>query len=199
MRDLTIRSCIYGGSGILVALAVAVAGFAAWELLSIQDLTTKPTRLSTQAARVSAITLNTELMRRTATTYRLTSEEKRIDEFKAASSRTSQLLTEAFANSLSEDRKRTYASLQEAVKSLSQKFDLLTGANAEMLAAKANLFKGGDELTAASNKVADALTSSGKEMLASHVQAAIFLVRIANWRFLATNDPKGVATFKTNV
>jgi hypothetical protein len=30
------------------------------------------------------------------------------------------------------------------------------------------------------------------------VETAVLLVRVANWRFLATLDPKGMATFETN-
>ncbi|MCJ2064691.1 hypothetical protein MKK63_18515 [Methylobacterium sp. J-088] len=52
-----------------------------------------------------------------------------------------------------------------------------------MAEAKGRLFTGGDALTAATNTL----------------ESAVLLVRVANWRFLATFDPNGPATFAKNV
>jgi methyl-accepting chemotaxis protein len=48
-------------------------------------------------------------------------------------------------------------------------------------------------------KFVDAAEKTSVAADAAALEAKVLLVRIANWRFLATRDPKGPATFKTNV
>ena len=68
--------------------------------------------------------------------------------------------------------------------------------------ARARLFSGGDELTAATNRLVTAARATHDQAVseaAASVESAVLLVRVANWRFLATNDPKGTAKFTANV
>ena len=48
-------------------------------------------------------------------------------------------------------------------------------------------------------KFVDAADKTAFAQAATALEAKVLLVRVANWRLLATRDPKGVATFKTNV
>ena len=70
------------------------------------------------------------------------------------------------------------------------------------LAGREALFSGGDLLTAATKKFVDAARDDGDHAVvqgAANLETAVLLTRIANWRFLATLDPKGVANFSANV
>jgi methyl-accepting chemotaxis protein len=63
------------------------------------------------------------------------------------------------------------------------------------------LFGIGDEVTAATNRlVAAARAGNDSDILtaAQTAESAVLLVRVANWRFLATHDAKGPATFVTS-
>src|SRR5260370_8250829 len=68
--------------------------------------------------------------------------------------------------------------------------------------ARAKLVAVGEELTAPADRLIDAAQASRDAALmeaAAEVEGATLRVRVANWRFIATNDPKGPATFKANV
>jgi methyl-accepting chemotaxis protein len=197
--QLTIRSRIYGGSSILVALSLGIAGFAVWQIISIETLTGRLGNLSAQNGRVLNTGITTEVMRRIATVYRLDPDPKRIDEFRASDSKARQLVIDSIANSVSEERKQVYRKIQSSLSELGPKFDSLVKSIVETGAAKTNLFKGEDDLTASSGKLSDSMRAAGYDALAGRTDAAILLVRVANWRFLATNDANGPATFKTNV
>ena len=71
----------------------------------------------------------------------------------------------------------------------------------QMQNARAKLFSGGDQMSADLGKLVTAARLSGSgevDTAARTVEAAVLLTRVANWRFLATNDPKGPTNFKTN-
>ena len=66
----------------------------------------------------------------------------------------------------------------------------------EKLSADGNeLEAAGDKLFAAARKAGDQATVT----LAGQVEAAVLLVAIANWRFLATRDANGPKTFRSNL
>jgi hypothetical protein len=57
MPRLTIRFRIYGGSSILVALSLVLAGSAAWQMLSIETLSGRMAADSAQSERISEVGL----------------------------------------------------------------------------------------------------------------------------------------------
>lgn len=68
--------------------------------------------------------------------------------------------------------------------------------------ARAKLFSGGDALTAATTRLLAAALATHDQAVtepAADVQAGVLLVRVANGRFIATNNAEGPATFRTNV
>ena len=65
--------------------------------------------------------------------------------------------------------------------------------------AAALLFTDGDKMAADVQKFVDAAEKTDFAREAGALEAKVLLVRVANWRTLATRDAKGIATFKTNV
>jgi methyl-accepting chemotaxis protein len=66
---------------------------------------------------------------------------------------------------------------------------------------RAKLLSGGDELTAATERLMQSRTSISDRSVAAlaiPIESNVLSARVASWRFLATRDPKGPATFKTN-
>jgi methyl-accepting chemotaxis protein len=68
-----------------------------------------------------------------------------------------------------------------------------------MQAGRALLFSDGDKMAAEVQKFVDAAAKTPFEPAAAALESKVLLVRVANWRMLATRDAKGFATFKTNV
>ena len=71
-----------------------------------------------------------------------------------------------------------------------------------MKADRSALFSGGEQLSAAVDRLMEAAKASTNLALVTRVgaiESAILLGRVANWRFLATTDPKGPATFNASV
>src|SRR5271156_5565854 len=67
---------------------------------------------------------------------------------------------------------------------------------------RAHQFKVGEALGSETTKLVEAARASsnpGAIAASRDVEAAVLLVRVANWRFIATADPKGTATFTTSV
>jgi len=66
---------------------------------------------------------------------------------------------------------------------------------------KKTLFAVGDQLTADTGKLIEAGRASGDAAAAAiaSLEPLVLLVRVSNWRFLATHEPKGAANFKNNV
>ncbi|WP_267427153.1 hypothetical protein [Methylobacterium sp. GC_Met_2] len=80
-------------------------------------------------------------------------------------------------------RRKLYEQIRDHARALKAELDRLAAAGTTVAEAKGRLFTGGDALTAATNTL----------------ESAVLLVRVANWRFLATFDPNGPATFAKNV
>ncbi|MGU3407936.1 methyl-accepting chemotaxis protein [Methylobacterium brachiatum] len=106
------------------------------------------------------------------------------------------------ALAISDEGRRLYTGTRDHARALKPELDRLAAAGASLSAAKDALFTGGDTLTQATKVLVAAVRAqAGGATLgeAQSVESAILLVRVANWRFLATFDPKGPATFATNV
>ena len=73
--------------------------------------------------------------------------------------------------------------------------------SATWVAERAKLFTGGDTLTAATDKLVAAARATNDQAAgdaADVVEETVLLARVANWRFIATQDKAGVGTFKSN-
>jgi methyl-accepting chemotaxis protein len=101
-----------------------------------------------------------------------------------------------------EERRRLYVEIRDVARALKPDLERLKAAGIALNQAKQNLFTGGDALTSATNAlVAEVRARAGGALVGSAqtVESAVLLVRVANWRFLATFDPNGPATFAQNV
>ena len=68
----------------------------------------------------------------------------------------------------------------------------------QMTAGRDLLFTDGDKMAEDVQKFVAATSDTGFDHAASVLESKVLLVRVANWRFLATRDPKGLAVFKAN-
>ena len=110
-------------------------------------------------------------------------------------------LVEAAQVTKSDERRRDYTELLAVLTTHDADLAQFAAYTKTWATRQAALFTGGDLLTAASGRLVAGARSANNPTLseaAGNVNAAVLLVRIANWRFMATSDKAGPATFKAN-
>jgi methyl-accepting chemotaxis protein len=200
-----IRGRLYGGFGVLVMFGLCLAGYAAWELSGISAEVRKMSGLADNTTRVIEVGGQLEVMRRASLRFTVDADEGAIKEGDAAAEKALELLAAATKATISEERRRLYAEVEAGIASFKTKRATLVNLGKQMQSDRAKLFAGGDELTASAVKLIEARSEAAKagstqaySRDAVELEIAVLLVRVANWRFLATHDPKGPATFKAS-
>ncbi|MFH6784001.1 MULTISPECIES: methyl-accepting chemotaxis protein [Methylobacterium] len=133
--------------------------------------------------------------------YRLAPTPEKIASMEAARQGIEAGSRDLVEHAVSEERRRIYAAIQGHARDLKPELGKLVAAGRVMAEAKATLFTGGDELTRSTSALVAEMRARGTDaqiLQAAVTESAMLLVRVANWRFLATQDPNGPATFATN-
>ena len=202
LNRFRIKSRIYTGFGALIVIGLFVAGFGAWQLTNIGGKVDNLSAISENASRNLQVSVLAQKARRDSLRYKTLWDDSAAKDFTDAQKQAVDLLAEAAKATLSEDRRKLYGEVSALFTGVSQDFDKLVQLVAKMKADRAKLFTGGDQVAAAAAALIEAARATGDQTLgarAGDVETAVLLVRVANWRFLATSDPKGPATFATNV
>jgi methyl-accepting chemotaxis protein len=198
---LGIKARIHAGFGLLVALGLAQATFGAWQLSWIQAEVTRMNRVSERGTRALELNRELEVMRRTAQGFHATGDEAQVKLGTEAGATALELLKGRASATSSAERRRAYSSLEGAIGAFQQKRQFLVDTVRTARADQAALFIGGNELTAATSRMVAAARRTSQGVIADSaaaVETEALLVRVANWRFLATRDPDGPATFKAS-
>jgi methyl-accepting chemotaxis protein len=202
LRRLRISYRLYSGFGVLVAIGLIIAGLGAWEVTAIGDQVERLAVVADARARnlqVSALASNNQRL-----SLRLTSmwDDSVIDEFNQAHAQAKELMATSAKLALTEERRRLYAETSARFDEVRKDFDKVAELVARMKKDRERLFSGGDQLTTAVAQFVESARGTGDSELitrATDVESAVLLVRVASWRYLATMDPKGPATFAANV
>jgi methyl-accepting chemotaxis protein len=194
-----IKGRLYGGFGLIVLFAVGLAIFAVSQLSAIQREVNRTTALAGNTIRTVEISTELQAVRRAILRYNFDHDKASFEEADKRSAHAIELLQSGVKTAVSDERRRTYSEIERLVSELRQKRVVLGDAVDKSVAGKAILFPAGDKLAADVAKLVEAAHASPAQGDADAVEAAVLLVRVANWRFLAVKDPNGVATFKTNV
>src|SRR5579883_3407084 len=199
LSDFRINTRIYVGFGSLIVIAAALAAFGMIELGSIESQLKKFVGVSGNTARNLTVQRISSRMRRLALQYETSQDQAVVKQFADDDARAIELLAAAARVTLSDERRRLYGDSSATLTSVKQDFDQLVAFGGKLTAARDKLFTGGDELTAATDKLVAAARAQSEISVraqAIDLEVAVLKVRIANWRFLATHDAKGPATFK---
>jgi methyl-accepting chemotaxis protein len=199
---LKVRTRIFAGFGLLVVLSAALAAFTLVQLGAIGAQVTNMTALQGNVARVAEATFGFERIRRGLLRFRVDQDDASVKEVSDARARIEVLLKEAAAATLSEERRSTYNGVLDTLRGTDTPITQFIDGMKAAAAARAKLFSGGDPLSAATSQLVIAARATNDPTLndaADGTEAAVLLVRVANWRFQATQDPTGPATFRTNV
>jgi methyl-accepting chemotaxis protein len=201
LGNLSIRSRLYVGFGILVLFGIGLATVAISQLGTIGTDVGKSINFSANTQRVMDVARLLEVMRKNALRNATTWEDSTVKDFNDSATQVLTLLTESGKATLSETRRASYASMSTQVGSLSTVFGQLAKLTAGAIEDRKTLFAAGDEVTAATLALIKGARAGGDPAIltaAQDVESAVLLVHVANWRFLATHDPKGQETFKTD-
>ena len=199
---LKVRTRIYLGFAVLVVLSLGIAAFGVYQLSGVSTNVGTMDVLAANTQRLLTITRQLEAMRRAETRYLIDAPEASMKEARDSASTANALLTDAIKIGLSEERLKAYHAVQDTLRAHLTNLDQFGQLSTTWVAERAKLFTGGDALTAATDKLVAAARATNDENAgnaADHVERAILLVRVANWRFIATQDSAGVGTFRTNV
>ena len=198
---LGLKARIYSGFSILVLMGLALAGFGAWELSGIKADVQRLSAINDNATRALEASKRIEIIRRANLRYMVDADDESIKDAAAAESSASELLKLAADSTPTLERRNAYNTIRSEIDAMRGKRETLMGLVKQMRADRAKLFSGGDELTSATDKLMQSRTAISERSiltLFSPVESSVLLVRVANWRFLATRDAKGPATFKAN-
>jgi len=197
--NLRIRGRLYGGFGALVLFGAALAGFGVWQLWGIQSQVEAMKVQSENAIRIGEIAIELQAVRRAVLRYNFDHDEASFAEAEKRLAKTTDLLEEAAKTTTSQERRATYGETAKQITELKAKRVALGEAVRQMLAGRTLLFTDGDKMAADVSKFVGAAEKTDFAHQARALETKVLLVRIANWRTLATRDSKGVAAFKTNV
>jgi methyl-accepting chemotaxis protein len=197
--NLRIRGRLYGGFGALVLFCAALAGFAVWQLWGIHSQVGAMALQSKNTIRVGDIATELQATRRTLLRYTFDQDEASFAESEKRLSKITDLLEEAARTTMTEERRVAYTAASKEIADLKTKRAALGDAVKQMLAGRNLLFTDGDKMAADVQKFVDAADKTDFSHEANALETKVLLVRVANWRMLATRDPKGLATFKINI
>ncbi len=196
---LRIRGRLYSGFGALLLFCSALAGFAVLQLWEVRGHIEDMTMQSQNAIRLSDIATELQAARRAILRYAFDQDEASFVESEKRLARTKDLLEDAAKTTTSEQRRAAYQDAAKNVAELKTKRAELGDAVKQMLAGRNQLFADGDKMAADVQKFVEAADKTDFVREASILETKVLLVRVANWRMLATRDPKGLETFKNNV
>ena len=198
---LTIRTRLYGGFGALVVISLVMGGFG---VMQLGRTGAEVTRMTGTAGELVASLQNTaelELIRRAENRFRLDGDKQSFEEIGAATVRTAAVLSRSMDTAASPELRAIFKTVRDQLQAHAAAVAQFGELTNSALAARKQLFTGGDALTAATDELVAASDSSEEAIIrdvARQLERAVLLTRIANWRFLATNDANGPATFTAN-
>ncbi len=199
LLHLRVRGRLYAGFAILLVFCAGLAGYAVSELTSIRDQVDLMTLQSKNTIRVGAMATELQAIRRGILRYTFDQDEASLAESDKRLSKVAELLDEAARTTRNEERKTNYREVAKDVAELKLKRTELGDTVKQMQTGRAVLFTEGDKMAADVQAFVDAARGTPFEHNANMLESKVLLVRIANWRMLATRDAKGFATFKTSV
>jgi methyl-accepting chemotaxis protein len=197
--NLRISGRLYVGFGALVLFCAALAGFGVWQLGGIHDQVGLLGLQSRSTIRAGEIATELQAIRRGLLRYAFDQDEASLAESEKRLSRVTDLLEEAGRTTTFEERRVVYKAASNQIAELKTKRAALGDAVKQMQAGRALLFTDGDKMAADVQKLVDATDQSSYADDAKAVESKVLLVEVANWRMLATRNPKGLVTFNANV
>ncbi|HEX8418297.1 MAG TPA: chemotaxis protein, partial [Methylobacterium sp.] len=190
-----IRSRLYGGFAALVVLAGTMGAFSYHELNDLEETFDTRGRIEQAARELYTVNGLTDRFTGQSVRYRMTPTLEHAEGMKASLVSIQQLAEGLAQRALSSERRKAYESLRDQTITLVGETSKLVALGTQVRENTAGVFTTGDEVTRATSALV-AQIRAGHDAGAvtatqgAEVERAILLVRVVNWRFLATKDPK---------
>ena len=197
--NLRISGRLYLGFGILIASIALLAGIGFWQLSTIRDSVDLMTLQSKVSVRVGEMTTHLQAIRRGLLRYSFDQDEASLADADKRMAAAIALLEDAAATTRIEERKAEYKRVIGDINELKANRAELADAVKQMQAGRASLVTDGDKMAEDLNKFVAATAGTPFAAEANALLEKGLLVRVANWRMLATRDRKGIETFKVNL
>src|SRR3979490_16167 len=197
--NLRIRGRLYGGFGALLLFCAGLAGFAVVQIGAIHTEVASLTVQSKNTIRVTEIATELQGTRRALLRYTFDQDEASFAEAEKRTPKITDLLEEAVKTTISEERRTVYRDAVKEVAELKTKRLALGDAVRQMLAGRNLLFTDGDQMAADVQKFVDAADKTDFSHEAHDLHAQVLVLRVANWRMLATRDARGLQNLTTNL
>ena len=197
---LKVATRIYAGFAVIVFLGVALAAFGVFQLTHVAAQVQNMDGVADNVSRVLGASETLEAIRRVETSLRRDSTAAALGELKVRLAQTTDLIADAADASDPGPLREALQGVKTALQAHATVVDQLAKLSAAKTIYRDQLFTGGDTLTTATGTLMEAAARGGaSEIIAARVNAAMLTVRVANWRYLATSDAKGMATFQNKV
>jgi methyl-accepting chemotaxis protein len=196
---LGIRWRIYAGFGSLLALGLVLAGIALWTSVTVQREVARMDAAADHAGTLEAVSRDIVVMR-TKVQRDAFREEDGVIARKASQDARERLMKAT--RTRSPERRKLYEDLIQEVATYENERNEWAGLAAQLRDEIRKLFADGDDLTATSERLRAIFRAGTDRSIGprgAEVETSTLLVGVANWRFLATRDPKGQETFKASV
>ncbi len=200
---LRVRTRIYLGFGLLVALTLGVAGFGIYQVSGVGNQARLMTDMSVNMRRVLTIARLVEAISGAETRYRTEPTAATLDLQQTSRAQAETLLKQSMAATASPAERSSYGAILALLKSHDDIFARYRQSASTASDNRAALLSGGDQLTTDTEQL---FTATGQASLpqpvldaAATLERTMLLVRVASWRYLATFDPQGPAAFAASV
>jgi methyl-accepting chemotaxis protein len=197
--NLRITGRLYVGFGAMAVFSATLAGLGVWQLWTVQSQVAAMRVQSENAIRIGDIATELQGTRRAILRYDFDQDEASFAESGKRLARIGELLEDAARTTTSVQNRANYQESGRQVVKLKADRDALGDAVRQMQAGRNLMFSDGDRMAADVQKFVDAAKITAFALAAGDLESRVLLIRVANWRTLATRDAKGLATFKTNL
>ena len=187
---------------LLLLFCVGLAGFAVWQLGEIRaqvdghDADSQRTRFA-QARSL----LNLQAIRRAILRYAFDHDEKSFVEAETRLKKSASFCDAVMKMTASEERRAAYKEIDKDVEELKAK-RLALGEAVNQIGCRSRRCCSPTATRwrrTSRNSSTPRTKTDLRSVQAGALEAKVLLVRVANWRTLATRDAKGITTFRTNV
>ena len=197
-----IRSRLYSGFGALMLLSVGIGAVAQYQFSNIVSQYDTRGRIEANTRKLFTINGLTDRFVAQSIEYKANPKPELLTALEQTRQSLVTLGNDVVKNTISEERKKLYAQLRDRAQDLREDVVHLGKSSTVAVETRTRLVGGGNELTRLTNVLVSEVKAKGSEVQISNAQSfesAVLLVRVANWRFLATMDPKGPATFNESI
>jgi len=202
LAKMKIRLRLYGGFGLLLALAIIGSAFSLTLISRIESEVGLAQRFATNALRNLEIGRTLEIMRRTALRFTVSAEQQAKVDFIAFSDEARAKIQQQIDNAVSPQRKAMYGQVKAGLESQRSDFDKLITLVEGGLKAKGEMRGVGDRLAADTKAMLAEAQKQADTSLAWKVddaEQALLIAQIETWRSLAALDAASLDAAKAAV